>query len=67
MGALVPRLWNHDSSQCIYAGNSQAGSTGTGPSAPQDSVIQGELRDYRVRSLFAVDFAYSKFQTIMCF
>ena len=66
VGVLIPRLWNHDSAQCIYAGNSQGGSTGTGPSAPMDSVIEGEYRDYRVTGLFGVDFLYSKFETKMC-
>ena len=42
VGVLIPRLWNHDPGQCIYAGNSQGGSTLTGPSAPRDSVIEGE-------------------------
>ena len=66
VGALLPRLWNHTPGQCIYAGNSVGGSTGTGPSAPMDSVIEGQYRDYRVRDLFGVEFAYSKFESRLC-
>lgn len=51
----------------MYAGNSEGGSTGTGPTAPHDSVIQGEYRDYHVRGgLFGVDFQYSKFKNSQC-
>jgi hypothetical protein len=66
VGVLIPRLWNNDPNQCVYAGNSEGGSTGTGPTAPHDSVIQGEYRDYRVRGLFGVNFRYSMFQKSVC-
>ena len=67
VGVLIPRLWNHDSGQCIYAGNSVGGSTGTGPSAPRDTVIEGEYRNYLTRGLFEVEFfVYSKFQPGIC-
>ena len=66
VGVLIPRLWNHDPGKCIYAGNSQGGSTLTGPSAPYDSVIEGDYHNYRLKSLFQVDFAYSKFNIHLC-
>ena len=68
VGVLIPLLWNSDPGQCIYAGNSQGGSTDTGPSAPMDSVIEGDYSDYRTTGgLFGVEFLYSKFQPSMCF
>ena len=68
VGVLIPRLWSSDPGQCIYAGNSQGGSTGIGPSAPMDSVIQGEYQDYRTTGgLFGVEFPYSMFQPSVCF
>ena len=68
VGVLIPRLWSSDPGQCIYAGDSRGGSTGIGPSAPMDSVIEGDYRDYRTRGgLFGVKFPYSKFQPSVCF
>ena len=66
VGVLIPRLWNHETGQCIYAGDSRGGSTGTGPFAPFDSVIQGKYHDYRMKGLFTVDFPYSNFDANMC-
>ena len=64
VGVLIPRLWNHDPGQCVYAGNGQGGPTGQGQ---MDSVIQGEYIDYRVRGLFGVDYSFSQFQENLCF
>ena len=68
VGVLIPLLWNSDPGQCIYAGNSQGDPTGTGPSAPMDSVIEGDYSDYRTTGgLFGVEFFYSKFRLTVCF
>ena len=47
-------------------GSEKGGSTSTGPTAPHDSVIQGECNDYRMRGLYQEEFLYSKFEKRMC-
>ena len=56
---LAPRTWDHTKAPCYYIGNAQGG-----PSVshdPIESVIEGQVSDYKTSSLFSDDFTYSQF------
>ena len=66
VSVLIPRLWNHEAGQCLYAGNSQGGPTGGSPPVSMGSVIQGEYSDYRVGNIFNAVFTYTQFNEQIC-
>lgn len=57
--------WESEMRVCYYVGDRQAGKLG-GVSEPNDSVIEGSYRDYRVDSLFATNFTYTHFNNERC-
>ena len=52
--------WELEERVCYYVGNGQAGQIAE-VSDPNDSVIEGVYHDYKVDSLFATDYVYSRF------
>ena len=65
VGLLYSVTWEHERRPCIYAGDSQAGSSNE-VDTPNDSVIEGKYTDYEVASRFATDFVYSHFEESHC-
>ena len=59
------RTWATSRYRCYYAGNAQGGEWGLLPGT-DDSVIEGSYSDYRVDSIFAVDFDYNRFDSERC-
>ena len=57
--------WDRSEVTCFYAGNSQGGSLGEALD-PNDPVIEGTYRDYRVAGLFEYEFTYSQFENNRC-
>ena len=66
VSVLIPRLWNHEAGQCLYAGNSRGGPTGGSPPVSMGSVIEGEYSDYKVGNLFNTVFTYTQFNQQTC-
>ena len=60
LAVLQIRSWDRTRGPCLYAGNRQAGPTGDIPEdqLPNDSVIEGEYRDYIVSGEYATDCFY---------
>lgn len=63
---LFQRTWDKSSKPCLYAGDGQGGRI-LGPVTPNDPVIAGTYRDYRVSSLFDNNFIYNKLEQRNCF
>ena len=59
------RRWDNSRVTCFYAGDSQGGRSGEAAD-PDDSVIEGTYRDYRVAGLFEYEFTYSQFENNRC-
>ena len=59
------RVWDNSKRVCYYAGNSQGGRSGELPAA-DDSVIEGNYRDYLVAHLYANDFIFNEFENERC-
>ena len=57
--------WDLRPTTCLYAGNRQGGKIAEVES-PNDPVIQGEYKDYKVSDAFATDFAYAQFDQSVC-
>ncbi len=60
-----PYTWDLQRIVCLYGGNQQGGPIYE-VETPNDPVIQGVYLEYKVRSAFATDFAYSHFDESMC-
>ena len=65
VGKKGPVTWEFEQRVCYYVGNSQGGKLGE-TVEPNDSVIQGNYAEYKVDSLFATAFKYSRFNTVRC-
>ena len=59
------RAWDRSRRACHYAGNSQGGRSGE-LSTADDSVIEGNYKDYLVKDLYANEFLYNKFENERC-
>ena len=58
--------WEFERRPCLYVGRSQAGPLAEEDVDPNDSVIQGTYRDYRVDSMFSSAFTFSHFDEDLC-
>ena len=58
--------WEFERRPCLYVGKSQAGPLGEKDVDPNDSVIEGILRDYQVNSMFSSNFTSSHFDETLC-
>jgi hypothetical protein len=64
IGELFHRNWSKSLKRCIYAGNSQGASLADIKGGPQDSVIEGNYKDYAVPGgLLKTDFTFNQFQS----
>lgn len=62
---LFQRTWDKSMKPCLYAGDGQGGSI-LDPVTPNDPVIAGTFRDYKVSDIFSSDFIYNKLQRRNC-
>ena len=60
VGLKADVTWEFEERVCYYVGNTQAGELAE-VTEPNDSVIEGTYKDYKVNSLFATDYEYSHF------
>ena len=67
MAVLVPRRWDSEKMQCLYAGDRQGGRTGGVDAGPRPgSVIQGRFTHYEVEGPFSTQYRYSNFDENKC-
>ena len=59
------RVWDNSRRVCYYTGNGQGGRSGE-TLAADDSVIEGNYRDYLVADLFSDEFLYEEFENERC-
>ena len=59
------RVWDNSPRVCFYAGSGQGGRSGMLPEA-DDSVIEGNYREYLVEDLYAHVFTYAEFEYQRC-
>lgn len=64
-GLLAPYTWEHDRTNCFYAGNRQGG-TIQEVEDPNDSVIEGSYTDYQTDAGFSTAFKFSHFDEERC-
>ena len=64
-GLLSDRTWELKDGPCFYVGNNQAGKI-MEIDDPNDSVIEGDVLNYRVSSAFGTEFKYSHFDSSRC-
>ena len=64
---LEAHRWDGTPQSCLYAGNSQGGPLGeVKVSDPQDSLIEGDINDYRMQSAFATNYRFEQFDETSC-
>ncbi len=64
-GILFDLTWEFKPDPCILAGNRQAGPIGE-VLEPNEPVIEGNFREYKIGSLFGTAFTYGRFNEDMC-
>lgn len=57
--------WELMRGTCFYAGTSQGGAPREFEE-PNDSVIEGNFRDYRTQGIYDTDFKYDRFDSSLC-
>ena len=62
---LEPRTWDGRTTPCFYAGTNQGGRVYEVIN-PNDPVIEGNYRQYRVNGNFDTEFMYSHFDSNRC-
>ena len=62
---LHHRTWDKTPEQCYYTGDSQGGHSGLVVS-PDDSVIEGNYKEYILDGLFATDYRYGQYEEENC-
>lgn len=63
VGLKTNVTWEFESKTCYYVGNQQAGRLAEVPGGP---IVEGTYEDYRVTSLFATSYLYSRFIEANC-
>ena len=61
VGLKADVTWEFEERVCYYVGNTQAGQLAE-VTEPNDSVIEGNYREYKVDSLFATSYVHSRFE-----
>ena len=64
-GLMSGTTWEHQNTPCFYAGNNQAGKI-VEIDDPNDSVIEGDVMNYRVSSAFGTAFKFTHFDSSRC-
>ena len=66
VGWLYPITWEKRLEYCIYAGNSQGGSSVEIPSPFNDPVLEGMYTDYMIGTPFGNEFQFNHFEEGRC-
>ena len=64
-GLLYNVNWEFERTPCFYAGNVQGGPIYE-VEDPNDSVIEGEYKDYIVGGAFETEYTYDRFDSLQC-
>ena len=65
LGDEYDRTWENEHRPCYYCGSSQGGASNV-VSDPDDSVIEGNFKEYRTASINSTAFTHSQFDLARC-